>query len=101
MKNLSLIALFALVATSMAAPSRRDTGDACQQASTATCSNDYQVTKDCCAATQGKPIFFDEWAHKCTHPFGGLNWDKFTACCTSRVPAEGIKDPKEGRQENH
>ncbi|KAI8088921.1 uncharacterized protein BX664DRAFT_331734 [Halteromyces radiatus] len=84
MKNLSLIAIFALAATSMAAPARRSTGQDCEQSDVGTCSNDYQVTKDCCAATQGKPIFFDELTHECTHPFGGLNWDKFAACCTSR-----------------
>ncbi|KAI8088917.1 uncharacterized protein BX664DRAFT_331724 [Halteromyces radiatus] len=85
MKNLSLIAIFALIATSMAAPSRRSTGQDCEQATAATCSNDYQVTKDCCAATQGRPIFFNEASHECQNIFGnGINWDKFAACCTSR-----------------
>ncbi|KAI8332461.1 hypothetical protein BC941DRAFT_474239 [Chlamydoabsidia padenii] len=60
-------------------------GDDCQKAISAKCDNNYRVTKDCCAATQGRPIYFNELSHRCIHAFGkGINWDKFNGCCKSR-----------------
>ncbi|ORZ20616.1 hypothetical protein BCR42DRAFT_322403 [Absidia repens] len=57
----------------------------CQDSDVGDCDGDYQVTKDCCAATQGAPISFSEMSHQCANIFGnGINWDKFAACCKSR-----------------
>ncbi|KAI8332463.1 hypothetical protein BC941DRAFT_436768 [Chlamydoabsidia padenii] len=78
MHNLSLIAFFALIAATVAAPAKRAD---CEKTNDGICGDN---TRDCCDSTQGFPIYY-EVGGTCHHPFGkGINWDKFAACCSSK-----------------
>ncbi|SPO31942.1 probable conserved hypothetical Ustilaginaceae-specific protein [Ustilago trichophora] len=48
----------------------------------------YQITKDCCAATaESSTTAFNEGTHKCTDALGfgnGINLGRFVNCCGSR-----------------